>query len=289
MKKNSIVIILLSLLLVFFSQDISWGGRGGGGFSGGMSGGGRSFGGGSSWGGRSSSPSSSSWGSKGATTPSPSKGTSWGSKESTTTAQKQSATKWGSKSDTGTSKSQSARSNIVNSESKAKVQADYVKRTTPQDWNKSRSTYMAGRTTYTPTYATVTRTPQQRTIVINRYHNSYGGYYYGDPYNHSLIFTFSTLWWFNHWDSIDRERYANDARYRQLEAEIAALRAKGTTPDPNYKDPGMDEGVMYGDGYLNKAKEESSSHWLRNLLIFFVIVALVTLAIIRRRIVRRSS
>jgi len=174
----------------------------------------------------------------------------------------------------------------MKSESKAKVQADYVRRTTSQDWNQSRNAYVSGKTVYTPTYTTVARTPQQQTVIVNRYHNYYGGHYYGDPFNHNLIWTFSALWWFNHWNEIDRERYVNDARYRQLEAEVAALRAKGTVPDPNYKDPGMDEAVMYNDSYLNEVKQDSSSGWGVALLIISIIVAVLIL-IVAIRLARR--
>jgi len=96
---------------------------------------------------------------------------------------------------------------------------------------------MKGKKSHTPKYNSASRySGSQRTVIVNRYNNSYGGYYFADPYNHSLIFSFSTIWWYHHWATVDRSHYASDARMRQLESEVAALKAKNTPVDTNYQD-----------------------------------------------------
>jgi len=135
-----------------------------------------------------------------------------------------------------------------------------VQNTSKKDWDTKRSTYMKGKSTYTPTRATASRySGNQRTVVINRYHNGYGGYYYNDPFNHSLIWSFSTIWWYHHWSGIDRSHYANDARMRNLEAEIAKMKARNVAVNADYTDKGMDNTVMYGDGYLENVKNGNIS------------------------------
>lgn len=130
--------------------------------------------------------------------------------------------------------------------------------TSKKDWTAKRSSYMKGKKTYTPTYNSKSRySGNQRTIIVNRYNNSYGGYYYGDPYNHSLIWSFSSIWWYHHWATIDRSHYGDDSRMRKLETEIAVLKAKNTPVNENYQDEGMDESVQYGDGYLEGVKNDT--------------------------------
>lgn len=265
MKKWLISICLILSLASFGIADFA--NARGGSSSGGSSGG-------------KSSSSGSSWGSKSST---PSTGSSWGSKRSSSPT---SVSSWGKR---DSIKSTSSRAAIVGKESRGQTQANYVKSTTSTDWNKSRSTYTAGKTIYTPRYTTTNRTPEQHTVIVNRYHNSYGGYYYGDPFNHSLIWTFSTLWWFNHWNEIDRARYADDAKYKELEAKVRQMEAQGTKRDANYKDPNMDEGVMYSDGYLNKTKAEGeNSAWGYFLWILLILGIAAGCFFLLRMVLRRN-
>lgn len=222
----------------------------------------------------SSSYSKSSWSSKPAAAPAPSK--SWGQKSASVTTNK--ASSFGSKAtktDAQIAKEKSIlntqkaattsapvshkrdvmnQTRIANKEHIAQTKAK-IANTTPTDWKARRSAYTAGKTIYTPQRNQATQyTGPTRTIVINRYNNSYGGYYYNDPFNHNLIWTFSALWWYHHWDSVDKTHYADDARMKQLEAEVAKLKAQGIAQNTAYVDPNMDETVMYGDGYLEGIK-----------------------------------
>ena len=210
----------------------------------------------------SSSRSSSFSGSK-STSTSPSK-SSWGSSsKSSVKTPSASTTKtfWGSTNNSLRSPSQprlvSNRSAVMKTRQMNAVQAEnYAKTSTPADWNKSRSTWTTNKpySNYRPTFSGTRYTGQQRTVVINRYHNEYGGYAFNDPFNHALIWTFSTMWWYHHWNEVDKSMYANDIRMKQLEAEVAAMRAKGMPVVSNYQDNGMNQAVMYSDGYLNAAK-----------------------------------
>lgn len=271
------------------------GGGGGGGRGGGFSSGSSGRSSGSSWGGSSSrsSSSSSSWGSKSSSTPSKpstpsspstpstpsssdaSKSTSsWGSK-SNSVAQAPSAAKdttSGAKTSWGSARTEPAKVNVQSARAaayanknlvadKARVASvqNSVKSTTPTDWGAARSSYSAGKQPYTPTVTAVNRSHEERTVIINKYHN-YGpsGMYYADPFNHSMMFMFSTIWWMNMWDHVDRSHYRDDPRMRELEREVAQLRAQqgaNWKPDPNYKDPGMTDAVMYSDGYLQAVKD----------------------------------
>ena len=226
---------------------------------GGSSGGGGRAGGSVSGGGKSSSGSSggSSWGGK-----------STGSAPTTAKAPTNQAGSWGAK--TGSSSTPSMPSSnratimtsqkVANAKSQAVATKEYTKTKGPADWSSSRTGYSSGKTAYTPQVATVYQSPASRTVVYNRYYNSGpGGYAYSDPFNHNMIFMFSTMWWFHHWNTVDRELYKDDARIKELEKEVEKLKAQGLKPDPKYKDPGMDEGVMYSDSYLSAVKEGTIS------------------------------
>jgi hypothetical protein len=131
----------------------------------------------------------------------------------------------------------------------------YASKTTPKDWKASRAKYTQGKTVRQDVNRSNRYAPEQRTVVVNRYNNVYGGYAYADPYNHSLIWSFSMIWWAHHWHSIDRHHYGNDARMKELEKEVAVLRAKADfKEDSSYADKDMDKGVMYSDGYLKGVK-----------------------------------
>ena len=246
----------------------------------------------SSWGRSSSSRNTSSFGSS--SKKSSNKGfSSWGSSKTKPTAKptQKSTTKstnsssWGSTKQKATT-TKSDRSKVMAEKKKAQTQRQYtksktaVKNTTSKDWKASKSSYTA-KSNYKPrkdvSYSN-RYTGNQRTVVINRYNNSYGGYYYNDPYDHSMIWGFSTLWWYHHWNSIDRTHYAQDARMRQIEAEVAAMRAKGITQNADYMDPGMDKTTAYSTGYLqgvkdNKFQQEKKSYaWVWTIIIIILVI-----------------
>lgn len=210
----------------------------------------------------SSSRSSSFSGSK-STSTSPSK-SSWGSSSKSsvkTPSASTTKTSWGSTNNSLRLPSQprlvSSRSAVIKTRQMNAVQAkNYAKTSTPADWNKSRTNWTTNRpnSTYRPVITPTNRTSQQRTVIINRYHNEYGGYAFNDPFNHALIWTFSNLWWYHHWNEVDKSMYANDIRMKQLEAEVAAMQAKGIPKNTAYQDSGMDQAVTYSDGYLDAAK-----------------------------------
>lgn len=155
-------------------------------------------------------------------------------------------------------------------------QATYAKTTTAADWKTAQTSYTAKKpaadVSYTPKYTTVARPAEQQTVIIRTYNNSYGGYYYNDPYNHALIWTFSDMWWYNHWNSIDRSYYANDPRYQAMEARVKALEAQQMARDENYTDPDMTEAVAYSEGYLNKMKSEPETDSDSGVGIFFTVL-----------------
>lgn len=214
----------------------------------------------SSWGSSKKSTSSKSWGSKKKATTSSKK--SYGTTKKKSAAQikkdkavlkRQRAAK--AKSTANSRRTLMTKKKAANNKARVNSTKSKVANTSKKDWDSKRSSYMSGKTTRTPTYNSSSRySGNQKTIVINRYNNSYGGYYYADPYNHGIIWGFSSLWWYHHWAHVDRSHYGNDARMRELEREVAALKAEGTAVNSNYVDEGMDETVMYGDGYLNGVK-----------------------------------
>jgi len=152
-------------------------------------------------------------------------------------------------------KSKSATSKATVAKTKASVAT-----TSKSDWSSSKSAYTSSKSStnaVSPKINTASAyTGNTRTVVINRYNNSYGGYYYNDPYDHSLISGFSTLWWYHHWSTIDRSHYdSDDAKFKELEAEVAKLKAEGIAPDPDYVEEGMDTTVMYSEGYMQGVKD----------------------------------
>ena len=144
-------------------------------------------------------------------------------------------------------------------QTRSKAAKAAVAKTTPTDWKNSKSAYTSTSNYKPRTDVSYSKkySPAERDVYRQRYNNTYNGYYYNDPYDHAMIWGFSSLWWYHHWDSIDRTHYANDARMRQLEAEVAMMRSQGIAANPNYLDPNMNESVMYSNGYLNGVKNNS--------------------------------
>jgi hypothetical protein len=239
----------------FFVGKLAVHNKGGGGFSGG----GRSSSvssGSTSRGSSSSSSGSSSWGGGSGSgkstpsTPTQSTGSSWGAKGGST----------GSGSGSTVA---SNRSTIMTQQKAANLKAqavetkNFTSKTTSTDWKASQSKFSSGKVVYTPKVGTHTQDSTTRTTVYNRYYNTspYGGYCYADPFNHSMIWMFSTMWWYHNWNQVDRELYKDDLRMKELEKEIEKLKAQNIKVDPNYRDPGMDEAVMYNEGYLQAVKD----------------------------------
>lgn len=144
-----------------------------------------------------------------------------------------------------------------NMKAKAIETKNFTAKTSSTDWKASQSKFSSGKVTYTPKVGTHTQDSSTRTVVYNRYYNQspYGGYCYADPFNHSMIFMFSTMWWYHNWNQVDRELYKDDLRMKELEKEVEKLKAQNIKVDPNYRDPGMDEAVMYNEGYLQAVKD----------------------------------
>jgi hypothetical protein len=124
---------------------------------------------------------------------------------------------------------------------------------------------------YTPVVKAPQIPEQQRTVIIKTYHNSYGGYYYNDPWNHYRIFDFSDLWWYHHWNSIDKSYYADDPRFHNIESRVRLLEAQNIARDSNYRDQGMNDTVLYGDGYRHAHK---TIHVFIYIFMFLLIVIL---------------
>lgn len=207
---------------------------------------------------RSSSPSrsSSSWGSSSRSKPSSAKSSSSG---------KSSGSSWGSSSKAKPVSAKSARAAKMSStkktqyQNRSKAAKATVAKTTPTDWKNNKSKYSSN-STYKPrsnvSYGKK-YSPAERNIYRQRYNNTYNGYYYNDPYDHGMIWGFSSLWWYHHWDTVDRSHYANDARMREIEREMATMKAQGLARNAGYKDPNMDESVMYSQGYMEGVKSGS--------------------------------
>ena len=244
--------IFVSAGLIFdgsvFAKSSGGGGGGGGGHSsGGSVSSSRSSGG----------SSSSSWGSKSTpTTPtqtaqpsgSAGKSTSWGEKTGTSTSTANATTT----SNRSTIMTQQKASNL---KAQAAETKNFTSKTSSTDWKASQKKYSTGKAAYTPKVGTHTQDTNTRTVVYNRYYNSGpGGYAYADPFNHNMIFMFSTMWWYHNWNQIDRELYKDDIRMKELEKEIEKLKAQNIKVDPKYRDSGMDEAVMYNEGYLQAVK-----------------------------------
>jgi hypothetical protein len=178
-------------------------------------------------------------------------------------------TSWGSKTESGPVQNAStaraaayANKNLVADKARVASVQNSIKSTTSADWGAARMNYSSGKQSYTPTKTPPRRSGEENRVIVNKYYNTYnsGGMMYGyaDPFNHSMMFMFSTMWWMNMWDHTDRSHYKDDPRMRELEKEVAVLRAQqgaNWKPNPNYRDPGMTDGVMYGEGYLQAVKE----------------------------------
>lgn len=100
-------------------------------------------------------------------------------------------------------------------------------------------------------------TPERRIVVVNTYHNVYGGRAFADPYDHMIIWGLSDLWWYNHWHSIDRSHYYEDARYRELEARIHQMEAQNISRNSNYIDPNIPHESTLSAGYIDAVKNGS--------------------------------
>jgi hypothetical protein len=125
---------------------------------------------------------------------------------------------------------------------------------------------------------------------------------YHDPYSDWFWFWLLTqnqqtqaAWAYNHRADMDEARYRDLlAHDRQLEARIRELESKKTRPDPTYVPPGIDDDLMYDDGFVEAAVNpqpapvhpSSARHVLgalmRIVLIVAVLACLVWLVFIKR-------
>jgi len=187
------------------------------------------------------------------------------SSSSKSTTPSKSTTSWSSKSTTSTpvvvnratlmTNQKSATNKATLAKSKSVVSA-----TTSKDWGSSKASYLSSKGTLTKTYVPKTSestkyTGETKTVIINRYNNTHGGYYYADPYDHGMIWNFSTIWWYHHWATIDRTHYADDEKMKELELEIEKLKLQGIAVNSDYTEDGMDETIMYSEGYLQGVKD----------------------------------
>jgi len=78
----------------------------------------------------------------------------------------------------------------------------------------------SGGTFYAPTRYYV----PSRTVVV-----------YRDRYDNTFLQYATMLWFFHHWDTVDRSRFS-ETRLREMELEVARLKAQGIKADPNYAD-----------------------------------------------------
>jgi len=229
-------------------------------------------------------------------------------------------TSWGSKTESGpvvnasTARASAyANKNLVADKARAASVQNTVKNSTTADWGAARTNYSLGKQSYTPTRTPPRRSGEENRVIVNKYYNTYssGGMMYGyaDPFNHSMMFMFSTMWWMNMWDHVDRSHYRDDPRMRDLEKEVAVLKAQqgpNWKPDPNYKDPGMTDAVMYSDGYLQAIKEgkispkeldklakeskgEEGLNWFTFFGVGFFIVVLALAGFMVVRMIRRNN
>jgi hypothetical protein len=80
---------------------------------------------------------------------------------------------------------------------------------------------------------------------------------YRDPFNSSMLQYMSMMWLFHHWNQVDHRRF-DEARLRDLERQMAEMRAKGAQPDPTYVEPGIDPDLVYRKDVLEQA---GGTHW----------------------------
>lgn len=240
-NKTYLFTVLIGAMLVFSGIPEAEARRGGGGSRSSSS---RSSS--SSWGRTSSKPSSSARSGSRSSSKS-----SWGrSKPSKTFTPDKASTK------SSRAKTMAAKKRTQSQKTYKKTQATVAK-TNSKDWNKGKSSF-ASKNNYKPRSDVKygkKYSQSQRREYRDRYNNSYRGYYYNDPYDHSMIWGFSSLWWYHHWSTVDRNHYANDARMRQIEKEVAIMKAKKMALNPNYMDSGMTDTTAYSNGYMNGVKE----------------------------------
>lgn len=80
---------------------------------------------------------------------------------------------------------------------------------------------------------------------------------YRDPFNSSMLQYMSMMWLFHHWGQVDHRRF-DEARVRDLERQVAEMKAKGMQPDPTYAEPGVDPDLVYRRDVL---EQPEGSHW----------------------------
>lgn len=102
---------------------------------------------------------------------------------------------------------------------------------------------------------------------------------YNDPFSSSMLQYMSMMWMFNHWGQIDRSRF-DEGRLRDLERQVAEMKAKGLQPDPNYVEPGVDADLIYRKDVVEE--ESNLGGWLLGFLILCGAGCGVLFVIVRR-------
>ena len=111
----------------------------------------------------------------------------------------------------------------------------------------------------------------RESVAYNSYRPT--GYYtppstvviYRDNYSNSFLQVATTMWLFNHWNTVDKSRF-EESKLRELEAKVKEMERQNIKRDPNYVQPGVDPDLMY-----QAPKEEGSSFWV---WFFIIVVAL---------------
>lgn len=123
--------------------------------------------------------------------------------------------------------------------------------TSAADWNKARVTFLTNKTPVFKSKLGKTRTSELNQKYFKKYGNKHNSTVFNDPFNHAYIWYYSPLWWHHHIDEVDLEQY-DEETVTNLRGQIAQY--EDIPRDTDYMDEGMDETVMYCDGYLARVK-----------------------------------
>jgi hypothetical protein len=75
---------------------------------------------------------------------------------------------------------------------------------------------------------------------------------YHDTYSNDFLQYATMIWFFHHWDTIDRDRF-DKAKLAELDAKVKEMEKSGTVRDPNYTMAGVDPDLMHEQANENYA------------------------------------
>jgi hypothetical protein len=259
MKKYKIVIGVALLIgcLGFLIPEAEARSRG---FSGSRSSFGRSSGSRSSFGrSRSSSPrKSSAWGKSKSSSR---KSSAWGGSSKTSKNKRSYGSSKGSSKPR--TKYRNTKAQAYNKKSQARAKKHHAKAKkaasgNKDTWAKSKSSWSGANggkyKGYKPTYGKK-YSGRQRVIIQSNYYNTYGGRWYNDPYDHNMLWSFSSIWWFHHWSTIDHHHHNSDPRYLELKRKVEMMEMEKKVRNADYRDEGMEDSTAYSQGYMQAIKE----------------------------------